>query len=140
MSAQCETTGKQAAGAPMGVFERYLTVWVFLCIGAGILLGQALFHAIGAMEVVHVNLPVAVLIWLMILPMLLKIDLKEIKGVRQHWRGVDVLIEVPVMLAVVRIVSRTRTWYEAKPGSQTTRSAAHRRCIPKASAFIPKSV
>ncbi len=68
MSVQCETTGKKAAGAPMGLFERYLTVWVFLCIGAGILLGQllpGLFHAIGAMEVVHVNLPVALLIWLM---------------------------------------------------------------------------
>lgn len=97
MSAQCETTGKKAAGAPMGLFERYLTVWVFLCIGAGILLGQLLpgiFHAIGAMEVAHVNLPVALLIWLMILPMLLKIDLKEIKGVRQHWRGVGVTLFV----------------------------------------------
>ena len=54
MSAQCETTGKKAAGAPMGVFERFLTVWVFLCIGVGILLGQLLpsvFHAVGAMEV-----------------------------------------------------------------------------------------
>ncbi|MFA7096172.1 MAG: ACR3 family arsenite efflux transporter [Gammaproteobacteria bacterium] len=81
----------------MGVFERYLTVWVFLCIGAGIVLGQALptlFHAIGAMEVAHVNLPVAVLIWLMIIPMLLKIELKEIKGVRRHWRGVGVTLFV----------------------------------------------
>jgi ACR3 family arsenite transporter len=97
MSVQCETTGKKAAGAPMGLFERYLTVWVFLCIGAGILLGQltpGIFHTIGALEVAHVNLPVALLIWLMILPMLLKIDLKEIKGVRQHWRGVGVTLFV----------------------------------------------
>ncbi|MDA8256850.1 MAG: ACR3 family arsenite efflux transporter [Betaproteobacteria bacterium] len=79
----------------MGVFERYLTVWVFLCIAVGILLGQVLptvFHAVGAMEVAHVNLPVAVLIWLMIIPMLLKIELKEIKGVGRHWRGVGVTL------------------------------------------------
>ncbi len=97
MSAQCETTGRKAAGAPMGAFERYLTVWVFLCIGAGVLLGQAwpgLFHAVGAMEVAHVNLPVAALIWLMIIPMLLRIELKEIKGVRRHWRGVAVTLFV----------------------------------------------
>ncbi len=95
MSTQCETTAKKAAGAPMGVFERYLTVWVFLCIAVGILLGQVLptvFHAVGAMEVAHVNLPVAVLIWLMIIPMLLKIELKEIKGVGRHWRGVGVTL------------------------------------------------
>jgi ACR3 family arsenite transporter len=81
----------------MGLFERYLTVWVFLCIGAGILLGQMLpgtFHAIGALEVAQVNLPVAALVWLMILPMLIKIDLKEIKGVRRHWRGVGVTLFV----------------------------------------------
>lgn len=95
MSTQCETTANKAAGAPMGVFERYLTVWVFLCIAVGILLGQVLpkvFHAVGAMEVAHVNLPVAVLIWLMIIPMLLKIELKEIKGVGRHWRGVGVTL------------------------------------------------
>ncbi|WP_317623101.1 ACR3 family arsenite efflux transporter [Thiohalomonas denitrificans] len=81
----------------MGFFERYLTVWVFLCIGAGILLGQlfpGLFRAVGALEVAQVNLPVAVLIWLMILPMLIKIDLKEIKGVSRHWRGVGVTLFV----------------------------------------------
>lgn len=81
----------------MGLFERYLTVWVFLCIGAGIGLGQllpGLFRTIGALEVSHVNLPVALLIWLMILPMLIKIELKEIKWVRQHWRGVGVTLFV----------------------------------------------
>jgi ACR3 family arsenite transporter len=95
MSAQCESTGKKAAGAAMGLFERYLTAWVLVCIAVGILLGQALpplFHAIGAMEVAHVNLPIAVLIWLMIIPMLLKIDLKEIAGVSRHWRGVGVTL------------------------------------------------
>jgi len=61
----------------MSLFERYLTLWVALCIVAGIALGHlfpALFHAIGAAEVAHVNIPVAVLIWLMIIPMLVRID------------------------------------------------------------------
>jgi len=61
----------------MSTFERYLTVWVALCIVAGIALGHffpAVFHAIGAAEIAKVNLPVALLIWLMIIPMLVKID------------------------------------------------------------------
>ena len=80
---------------PMGLFERYLSVWVFLCILVGIGLGQifpAVFHTIGGMEVAHVNLPVAVLIWLMIIPMLLKIDLRALRGVTEHWRGVGVTL------------------------------------------------
>ena len=97
MSNQCEVTGKQAAGAEMSVFERYLTVWVFLCIVAGIALGQffpGVFQFIGGIEVAQINLPVAVLIWLMIIPMLLKIDLKALAGVREHWRGVGVTLFV----------------------------------------------
>ncbi|HSG95572.1 MAG TPA: arsenical-resistance protein, partial [Afifellaceae bacterium] len=61
----------------MSIFERYLTIWVALCIVAGVMLGQVLpgaFQAIGAAEIARVNLPVAVLIWLMIIPMLVKID------------------------------------------------------------------
>ena len=75
----------------MGTFERFLTVWVLLCIAAGILLGQlvpGVFHAIGAATVVQVNLPVAALIWLMIVPMLLKIDLGSLRQVGGHWRGI----------------------------------------------------
>ncbi len=75
----------------MGLFERYLTLWVALCIVAGIGLGQALpglFHALGAATVAHVNLPVAVLVWLMIVPMLLKIDLAALGQVKSHWRGI----------------------------------------------------
>ena len=71
MSAQCEVAVKASAGAPMSVFERYLTVWVFLCIVAGIGLGQlapALFQAVGRMEVARVNLPVGLLIWVMVIP------------------------------------------------------------------------
>jgi ACR3 family arsenite transporter len=95
MSSQCETTGKRAGGAPMGFFERYLTLWVFLCILIGIGLGHlapGAFQAVAGVEVAQINLPVAVLIWLMIIPMLLKIDLKALKGVTEHWRGVGVTL------------------------------------------------
>ena len=97
MSAQCEVTGKLAAGAPMSVFERYLTVWVFSCIVAGIALGQWLpgvFQAIGRMEVAQVNLPVGVLIWVMIIPMLLKVDFGALHEVRQHIKGIGVTLFV----------------------------------------------
>ena len=79
----------------MSLFERYLTVWVALCIVAGIALGHlfpGLFHAIGTAEVAHVNLPVAVLIWLMIIPMLVKVDFAAIGKVREHWRGIGVTL------------------------------------------------
>ncbi|RYC11674.1 ACR3 family arsenite efflux transporter [Ciceribacter ferrooxidans] len=81
----------------MSTFERYLTVWVGLCIVAGIALGHLfppLFHAIGALEVAKVNLPVAVLIWLMIVPMLLKIDFAALAEVGRHWRGIGVTLLV----------------------------------------------
>ncbi|MDR3438422.1 ACR3 family arsenite efflux transporter [Telmatospirillum sp.] len=79
----------------MGIFERYLTVWVALCIIAGVVLGHFLpapFHAIGRIEVAQVNLPVAVLIWLMIIPMLLKIDFGALSQVKEHWKGIGVTL------------------------------------------------
>jgi ACR3 family arsenite transporter len=85
------------APAPMSVFERYLTVWVFLCIVVGIALGQWLpgpFQAIGRMEVAQVNLPVGLLIWVMVIPMLLKVDFGALHQVRQHWRGIGVTLFV----------------------------------------------
>jgi len=97
MSAQCETTARRAAGSPMGLFERYLTVWVFLCIVAGIALGHlfpAPFQAIGGLELARVNLPVALLIWLMIIPMLLKIDFAALHHVGEHWKGIGVTLFV----------------------------------------------
>lgn len=97
MSAQCEVAIKAGAGAPMSVFERYLTLWVFLCIVAGIALGQAapgLFQAIGHMEVARVNLPVGLLIWVMIVPMLVKVDFGALHEVRQHMRGIGVTLFV----------------------------------------------
>ena len=95
MSVQCEITAKQAAGVQMPFFERYLTLWVFLCIVAGIALGHFLpapVQAIGRMEIAQVNLPVAVLIWLMIVPMLLKIDFAALHHVKEHWRGIGVTL------------------------------------------------
>jgi ACR3 family arsenite transporter len=79
----------------MSLFERYLTVWVFLCIVAGIALGQfmpGVFGAISAMEIAKVNLPVAILIWLMIIPMLVKIDFSALGQVAKHWRGIGVTL------------------------------------------------
>ncbi len=81
----------------MSVFERYLTVWVFLCIVAGIGLGQVLpnvFQAIGRMEHAHVNLPVGVLIWVMIIPMLLKVDFSALREVGKHIKGIGVTLFV----------------------------------------------
>ncbi len=95
MSAQCEVTAKVAAGTPLSIFERYLTVWVFLCIIAGVVLGQALprvFQAIGRMEYAQVNLPVGLLIWVMIIPMLVKVDFGALHEVRQHVRGIGVTL------------------------------------------------
>lgn len=97
MSAQCEAVAKHAAAAPMGAFERFLTVWVFLCIVAGIGLGQilpALFQAIGRMEVARVNIPVGLLIWVMIIPMLVKIDFGALHQVKDHWKGIGVTLFV----------------------------------------------
>ncbi len=79
----------------MSIFERYLSLWVALCIVAGVALGHFLpgvFHTIGAAEVAQVNLPVAVLIWLMIIPMLVRIDFAALGQVKEHWRGVGVTL------------------------------------------------
>jgi len=79
----------------MSTFERYLTVWVGLCIVVGIALGDfmpGVFQAVGAAEIAKVNLPVAVLIWLMVIPMLLKIDFAALGQVGKHWRGIGVTL------------------------------------------------
>ena len=97
MSAQCELPAKVAAGAPMSTFERFLTIWVFLCIVAGILAGQvapALFQAVGRMEITQVNIPVGLLIWVMIIPILVKVDFGALHEVRQHVRGIGVTLFV----------------------------------------------
>ena len=91
------STSQQPLTQCMSVFERYLSVWVALCIVVGIALGQwfpAVFHALGAMEVAQVNLPVGVLIWVMIIPMLLKVDFAALGEVRNHMRGIGVTLFV----------------------------------------------
>ncbi len=83
--------------APMSAFERYLSVWVFLCIITGIALGQffpSMFQAIGSMEVAKVNLPVGLLIWIMIIPMLIKVDFGSLHEVRRHVKGIGVTLFV----------------------------------------------
>jgi len=85
----------RAEPAPMGIFARYLTLWVALCIVAGIVLGRlfpGVFHFLGRLEAARVNLPVAVLIWLMVIPMLLKVDFGALGSVARHWRGMGVTL------------------------------------------------
>ena len=87
----------ERASSGLGTFERYLTLWVFLSIGVGILLGRvfaSVFATLGRLKVAEVNLPVAALIWLMIVPMLLKIDFGALARVREHWRGMGVTLFV----------------------------------------------
>ncbi|MCC2098453.1 MAG: ACR3 family arsenite efflux transporter [Hyphomicrobiales bacterium] len=79
----------------MSFFEKWLTLWVALCIVAGIALGRffpSVFEGLAAMEFAKVNLPVAVLIWLMIIPMLMKIDFAAMRQVGNHWRGISVTL------------------------------------------------
>ena len=81
----------------MNIFERYLTLWVTLCIIAGILFGQIspeFFQALGSLEIAQVNLPVGLLIWIMIIPMLMKVDFGALHQIRQHVRGIGVTLFV----------------------------------------------
>ena len=97
MSSPTATAAAASSAAPpaIGFFERYLTIWVALCIVVGIALGQWLpgvFRGIAALEVAKVNVPVGVLIWVMIIPMLLKIDFAALGQVKAHWRGIGVTL------------------------------------------------
>lgn len=92
-----EMTANGAVGASLSAFERYLSVWVFLCIVAGVALGQAIpgaFEAIGRMQIAEVNLPIGFLIWMMIIPMLMKVDFRALREVREHIRGIGVTLFV----------------------------------------------
>ncbi len=97
MSAQCQPAARAGSATAMGGFERYLSLWVLLCIAVGITLGKlapGLFQAIGQMELAQVNLPVGLLIWVMIIPMLVKVDFGALHEVRQHFRGIGVTLVV----------------------------------------------
>ncbi len=92
-----KTAAESKEPAKMSVFERYLSVWVGLCILVGVVLGHFLpgpVQALGEMKIAEVNLPVAVLIWLMIIPMLLKVDFGALHKVQEHWRGIGVTVLV----------------------------------------------
>ena len=85
----------RAAPAAIGFFEKYLTVWVALCIVAGIALGYLMPGLVGVVaeaEIARVNIPVAVLIWLMIVPMLLKVDFASMAKVGSYWRGIGITL------------------------------------------------
>jgi len=96
----------------MSAFERYLSIWVALCIVAGVALGHfipGVFQAIGGAEIARVNIPVALLIWLMIIPMLVKIDFAALGEVRKHWRGIGVTLFInwavkPFSMAALALV------------------------------------
>ena len=97
MTASHATAAAGGAKPAIGFFERYLTVWVALCIVAGIFLGRSfpgLFQAIAQMEVARVNIPVGVLIWVMIIPMLIRIDFGALAQVKEHWRGIGVTLAI----------------------------------------------
>lgn len=91
------TSQTATASLPMSVFERYLTLWVFICIIAGVIAGQAIpgpFQLLGRMEIARVNIPVGLLIWVMIVPMLIKVDFGALQEVRQHVRGIAITLFV----------------------------------------------
>jgi ACR3 family arsenite transporter len=96
MSASAASAALAPAPA-ISFFERWLTLWVFLCIVVGVALGQwlpGIFELLGRLEVARVNLPVGILIWVMIIPMLLRIDFAAMGQVRQHWRGIAVTLGI----------------------------------------------
>jgi ACR3 family arsenite transporter len=97
MSEAIATAAPSIKAPSMGLFERYLTLWVALCIVVGIALGRLIpgvFHLLGTAEIAHVNLPVAVLVWLMVIPMLLKIDLAALGTIGAHWKGIAATVGV----------------------------------------------
>ena len=92
---QVQAANNDTSQPSIGFFERWLTVWVFLCIGAGITLGQLMpgpMKLIGSLDIAKVNIPVGLLIWLMIVPMLLKIDFGSLGQVKSHWKGIGVTL------------------------------------------------
>ena len=95
MTPQTQSAPASRRAPGLSLFERYLTLWVLLCIVLGITLGQLLpapFQAIGRLEFARVNLPVGLLIWVMIIPMLLKVDFAAMGQVGRHWRGIGVTL------------------------------------------------
>ncbi len=126
MNAQHQAAAGSAASAPMSTFERYLTVWVFLCIVVGIALGQLLpgvFQVLGRLEVARVNIPVGLLVWVMIIPMLVKIDFGALHQVKDHWKGIGVTLFVnwavkPFSMALLGWIFVRQVFAEWLPADQ----------------------
>ena len=139
MSQSSAAEATSARKSEMGRFERFLTVWVALCIIAGIVLGQLMpgvFRAVGDATVAQVNMPVAVLVWLMIVPMLLKIDLWALREVGRHWRGMASTVGVnwlvkPFSKALLAWVFIAHLFRPYLPAEQITAA------IPQDSSFLP---
>jgi ACR3 family arsenite transporter len=126
MSEAIATAAPSIKAPSLGLFERYLTLWVALCIVVGIALGRLIpgvFHLLGTAEVAHVNLPVAVLVWLMVIPMLLKIDLAALGTVGAHWKGIAATVGVnwlvkPFSMALLAWVFITHVFRPYLPADQ----------------------
>jgi ACR3 family arsenite transporter len=104
----------------LAFFERYLTVWVLVCMVVGVAFGRLLPGVTATLSRLEfgqgsqVNVPIGVLLWLMIYPMMLKVDFSAIGGIAKRPRGllVTLLVEVPVMLSVCRVCNQSRSWYQ----------------------------
>ncbi len=126
MTGQNQAVVAAPPAGSMGAFERYLTVWVLLCIVAGIALGELfplLFQAISRMELARVNLPIGALIWIMIIPMLLKVDFGALSQVGGHWRGISVTLFVnwavkPFSMALLAWLFVRQLFSDALPADQ----------------------
>ena len=110
----------------MGFFERYLTIWVLACIALGILLGglaPQTFASLAAMEYAQINLPVGLLIWLMIIPMLVRIDLRAVRNVTRHARGIGITLFVnwlvkPFSMALLAVLFLQHLFADLLPADQ----------------------
>ncbi len=126
MRSQIDETTKITAKIELGIFERYLTVWVFLCIFLGIASGHFFpqpFQAIGHAEIFKVNIPVAILIWVMIVPMLLKVNFQALREVRSYWKGMAITVFInwaikPFSMAILGWLFVANLFYDYLPADQ----------------------
>jgi arsenite transporter len=126
MRSQIDETTKITDKIALGIFERYLTVWVFLCIFLGIASGHFFpqpFQAIGHAEIFRVNIPVAILIWVMIIPMLLKVNFQALHEVRSHWKGMAITVFInwaikPFSMAILGWLFVANLFYDYLPADQ----------------------
>lgn len=150
MNTPCEVTDKKVSGASMSIFERYLTIWVFLCIVAGITLGHflpRLFQSIGRMEFAQVNLPVGFLIWVMIIPMLVKVDFSALSEVRRHVRGIvllfafqgEAILKQPVVIALLAVPILIQVFFNSALAYWLNRALGEKHNIACPSALIGAS-